>query len=331
MKKIKVIQYGVGNVGKLVTKILLQKEGVEIVGALASSESDKLGKDLGEVVGIDRQIGVIVTNNSDALFSDTCADLVIHTVLGPLREAYPQIIEPIKHGMNVISAGGEVSHPYSVNPGLASKLDGICKKHGVTVLGYGLTPGFLEYLVIALTGTCSKVHKIRTDRHIDFTPYIEGSPRVVRDYGIGLNREEYARGVQKGTIVGHSAYTPLLTICDRLGWKLSEVRHTREPLFDEQEKVSGSEAIIEGIKDGEVKVEMHHRAEAKPEEEFDSITIEGVPNINMVIRPEINSIEGTAASLVNAIPHVINAAPGIMTPADLPLIFATDDMRLVLK
>ena len=328
MEKVKVILYGIGNVGREVAKVLLQREDVEIAGAL-DVDKEKVGKDLGEAVGAGKKLGVIMTDNADALFSETRADVVIHAVSGPLKEAYPQLFKPIEHGINVVSSGGEISNPYACNPELAAKLDKLAKKHGVTVLGFGLTPGFLEFLVLALTGACSEVRKIRTDRHVDFTRYIEGSLRVRQDFGIGATREEYERGVKEGVIVGHSAYAPLRTICDCLGWKLTETRHRRGPICDEQGKVIGSEAVIEGIVDGEVKIEMHHQA--KSQEGFDSITIEGVPPINMVIKPEINSVVATTASLVNAIPHVINAKPGLMTPADLPLIFAISDMRLLAK
>jgi len=333
VEKVKVIQCGVGNVGSQIVKILLQRQDVEIVGALELSKSEKLGKDLGEVVGIGRQVGVIVTDNPDTLFSKTAADIVIHTVCGPLKEAYPQIIEPIKHGINVISSGGEVSNPYAINPGLAAKLDSLCKEHGVTVLGHGITPGYLDYLALVMTGACSEVRKIKTYRQSDITPYRKGS-RAWRDFGLGLTREEYERGVKEKTIVGHTATTPMSTICERMGWKLTEVSHEHGPLFDEQGKVNGDRVTSKGIKDGEVKIEMVTEATINvPVETMDTITIEGTPDINMVVKPYFRSLEATSAALVNAIPHVINAEPGIMTPATLPLIFCLDstDMRLFLK
>ena len=82
-----------------------------------------------------------------------------------------------------------------------------------------------------------------------------------------------------------------------------------------------------------MKIELDLEAFIDPEmETMDRITIEGVPPIDMVIKPVIPSVPATANALVNAIPHVINAEPGIMTPGDLPLVFALEsDLRIFLK
>jgi len=64
------------------------------------------------------------------------------------------------------------------------------------------------------------------------------------------------------------------------------------------------------------------------EEEYDSIVIEGVPNINQKITPCVHGDHGTVAVIVNSIPKVINAPPGLLTMKDLPIPSATlGDMR----
>lgn len=330
MEKIKVIQYGVGLIGAEVVKILLRRKDVEIVGAI-DVDKNMVGKDLGEVVGAGKEAGVIITDNPDTLFAETQADVVIHIVLGPIIEAYPQLVTPVKHGINVISAGGQESNLYASNPELAAKLDKLTKKYGVTVLGGGFSPGIHEFLILALTGACSEVRSIRTERASDLSAYIKSSPRVRRDFGIGLTPKEFEKGRKEGVVVGHTAYAPLRTICDRLGWHLSEIRHDFKPIFDEQGKGAGTESITEGIMGSKVKIQMKHCTKALPKGGFDHITIDGVPYIDMYIKPQINSEEATSACLINAIPIVMNAEPGIMTPADWPLIFAVDDMRLLLK
>jgi 4-hydroxy-tetrahydrodipicolinate reductase len=46
MRKVRVVLYGVGAVGSLIAKFLLEKEGLEIVGAVYIAKG-KVGKDLG--------------------------------------------------------------------------------------------------------------------------------------------------------------------------------------------------------------------------------------------------------------------------------------------
>jgi 4-hydroxy-tetrahydrodipicolinate reductase len=332
VEKIKVIQMGIGTVGQAATRSLVKKRGLDVVGAL-DLDKEKVGKDLGEVAGLGKKLGVIVTDDADSLFPETYADVVIHTVCVYLHEAYPQIIKPIQQGMNVISSSEALGNPYVSDPGLAAKLDKLAKKHGVTVLGSGLSPGFTsDYLILALTGVCSEVCKIRYARLSDVRRYLGGT--VGRHFGLGLSPEEFKRGVAEGEIIGHIGFIESVqTVADRLGWQLDEIKRTMEPVHDHKGQFVSTKTVVQGIRDGEVKIELELEAFIDPKmETMDSITIEGIPPINMVIKPVIPGIEGTANALVNAIPHVINAKPGIMTPGDLPLIFALEnDLRMFLK
>ena len=47
--------------------------------------------------------------------------------------------------------------------------------------------------------------------------------------------------------------------------------------------------------------------------------LEGSPEVNMSVRPEVDGGIGTIAMVVNMIPHVINARPGLKTMLDLPV------------
>ncbi|MEM2562254.1 MAG: NADP-binding protein, partial [Candidatus Bathyarchaeia archaeon] len=53
--------------------------------------------------------------------------------------------------------------------------------------------------------------------------------------------------------------------------------------------------------------------------EYDSITIEGAPTIYQKITPCIHGDAGTAAIIVNMIPKVVNAQPGLKTMKDMPV------------
>ena len=60
MNRVKILLYGVGEVGSRIAKHLLEKEGIEIVGVIDMAR-DKVGKDLGEVLGLDKRLGVHVS------------------------------------------------------------------------------------------------------------------------------------------------------------------------------------------------------------------------------------------------------------------------------
>ncbi|MCK4483095.1 NADP-binding protein, partial [Candidatus Bathyarchaeota archaeon] len=142
MEKVKVALYGVGAVGSLIAKFLLEKEGVSIVGAIDIAE-DKVGKDLGEVLGLNRKLGVKVSDSIDSVLSDVKVDIAVHATSSFLKHTYPQIASIVKHGVNVVSTCEELSYPHFTEPKLATELDYLARKHNVTVLGTGINPGFL--------------------------------------------------------------------------------------------------------------------------------------------------------------------------------------------
>ena len=51
----------------------------------------------------------------------------------------------------------------------------------------------------------------------------------------------------------------------------------------------------------------------------DSVKVTGKPPVDMVVRNGFSGDEATVAALVNSIPHVVKASPGICTMMDLPV------------
>ncbi|MFQ6073576.1 MAG: NADP-binding protein, partial [Candidatus Bathyarchaeia archaeon] len=118
MEKIRVVLYGIGSIGSRIAKLLLEKNGVEIVGAIDIAK-DKVGKDLGEVLGIHKQLGVVVSDDPKSVFDKACANIVVHATSSHLREVYPQIAPLAKYGVNVVSTCEELAYPHVSEPELA--------------------------------------------------------------------------------------------------------------------------------------------------------------------------------------------------------------------
>ena len=137
MQKIRAVLYGVGAVGSLIAKFLLQKEGIEIVGAI-DVEKEKIGKDLGEILNIDKHVGVVISNNAKKVLSNAKPNIVVHTTSSYLEDVFPQLAEIAKHGVNVVSTCEELSYPYHKYFDLSNEIDELAKKHGVTILGTGI-------------------------------------------------------------------------------------------------------------------------------------------------------------------------------------------------
>jgi len=340
--KVRVLLYGVGAVGSLIAKFLLEKEGLEIVGAIDTAK-DKIGKDLGTVLGLDRKLGLLVTDDLDVAVWKKGADVAVHATSSFLKDTHPQIASIIKHGINVVSTCEELSYPRDTNTGLAEEIDTLAKKHDVSVLGTGINPGFLmDTLVITLTAVCQRIDKIEAVRLMN-----AGTRRVPfqKKVGAGLTVEEFREKMKTGQITGHVGLRQSITmIADALAWKLDKIEIEEvEPVVAKKQvqsrdirvevgKVAGLKQKAKGIRKGKEAIILDFQAYIGAEEEYDAITIEGTPSVRQKIQPCVHGDTGTVAMIANSIPKVINAPAGLMTMKDLPVPSATtEDMREYLE
>ncbi|MEM3696183.1 MAG: Gfo/Idh/MocA family oxidoreductase [Candidatus Bathyarchaeia archaeon] len=338
MKKVRVAIFGVGAVGSLIAKFLLEKEGVEIVGAIDVAK-DKVGKDLGEVLGINKKVGVKISDNVDAVLSKAKPDIAIHATSSFLKDTHQQLATLIKHGVKVVSTCEELANPYYTEPKMARELDTLAKKHGSTVLGTGINPGFLmDTLVITLTAVCQKIEKIEAVRVMNAaTRRLPFQKKI----GAGLTLEEFQKKIETKQITGHVGLEQSIAlIADALAWKLDKIIAepvepviAKKPVESEHIKVktgqtAGLRQKAKGIIKNKEVIILDFQAYIGAEEEYDAITIYGVPNVKQKIQPCVHGDIGTVAMVVNAIPKVIKAPPGLLTMKDLPVpSAAVEDMR----
>ncbi len=328
MEKLRLVLYGVGEIGSRIAEFLLEKKGVEIVGAIDVAK-DKVGKDLGDVLALDRRLGVAVSDDPDATLSKGKADLVVHATTSFLKQAYSQIAKAIEHRVNVVSTCEELSYP--LEPELAKKLDELAKNYGVTVLGTGVNPGFLmDTLVITLTGVCQKIETIEMTRVINAAKR-RGS--FQKKIGVGLTVDEFNEKIESKAITTHVGLEQSISMtASALGWKLDRIEVETKAIKAKSGQVAGLRQLARGIRKGKEAIKLDLQAYVGAEEEYDSINIEGVPSIHGKISPGVHGDLATVAIVVNSIPKVMNAEPGLVTMKDLPIPSATlEDMRTYVK
>lgn len=336
MDTVKVILWGLGAMGSGMAKDIVQnKKGIEIVGAIGQNPQ-KIGKDLGEVLGIGRKLGVIISKNPLEVLNGTKADIVLHSTQSFTKDVFPEIKLIVEAGKNVITIAEEMSAPQVETPDLAKEMDALARKHNVTILGTGVNPGFvLDTLILTLTGACQVVDKIWAARINDLSPF---GPTVMKTQGVGTTVEEFNKGVENGTIVGHIGFQQSIYLIARsLGWELEKVVESREPIITNVYRetphvqvqpgmVAGCRHIARGFYEGKEIITLEHPQQIHPELEGiktgDYITIEGTPTIKFADEQEIPGGIGTMATAVNMIPQVINAGAGLLTMPELPMITA---------
>jgi len=90
----------------------LDNNRLEIVGAIDIAE-EKVSKDLGDLLTLERRVGICVYSDWSKVLHDTGADVVLHATASRLKKVYPQIQDIVSAGMNYISSCEELFFPYT--------------------------------------------------------------------------------------------------------------------------------------------------------------------------------------------------------------------------
>jgi 4-hydroxy-tetrahydrodipicolinate reductase len=328
--KIRVIQYGLGPIGCQSVRYLTERGHFDLVGAI-DSDPKKLGLDLGELAELKAPLGLSITADSTGLLQEVKADIVVLTTTSSLEQICPQVMEIVSQGKNVVSTCEELMYPWLTNPDIAGEIDSAARENKVSVLSTGVNPGFLmDFLPLVTTSICRDVSKVTVERIQDAqfrrVPFQE-------KIGVGLNVQEFEQRVKQGNLRHVGLTESMHLIASRLGWKLDRTEDTVEPVIASRRVVTESRAIEPeqalGINqigrayaDDKEVITLVFRATIGEPDPRDRIIIKGNPDIDMAISKGVNGDTATCAIIVNAIPIVIQASPGLRTMADIaPISF----------
>ena len=314
--------YGLGPIGSLISKVAIAR-GYEPVAAIDIDPSKK-GRDLGEIIVISEKLGVEVTGDYRVLY-EVKPDLVFHATGTWLSDVYPQIVHSIDSGADVVSTCETLSFPYYRYPELASLIDEYAKTRGVTVLGTGISPGFLlDSLPAFMTTSMALLEKIEAIRSLDAS-----QRRLPFQKKIGVNMEpgEFEKALREGRLTGHVGFAEsVLLISTITGLDVDRVEEGQEAVIADEQVTSNGVTVEKGkvvgvrgygvgfVEDKEViRVEMRAGIGFS---NYEEIRLHGEPEITWRSTGTHGDL-GTAAVIVNMAPRVLDHQPGLITMADL--------------
>jgi 4-hydroxy-tetrahydrodipicolinate reductase len=347
---IRVAQLGTGNVGVHALKSLITNGEFELTGVWVSSAA-KAGKDAGQLAGLDASTGVTASTDLDEVLADgpQCA---VYTAMADNRlpEALDDYRRILAAGVNVVGSGPVfLQYPWQVIPEeLISPLEEAARAGNSSLYVNGIDPGFAnDLLPLALAGTCQHIEQLRCMEIVDYATY--DSATVMFDVmGFGKPIDEIPMLLQPGvlTMAWGSVVRQLAT---GIGITLDEVTevYRREPAPEDFDIASGHVAKgsaaalrfeVRGLVDKRPAVVLEHVTRLRedlcpdwpqPAQPGGSYRVEitGEPCYAMDICLSSRNgdhnhagLVATAMRIVNAIPAVVAAAPGIRTTLDLPLV-----------
>ncbi len=348
---IRVALFGTGNCGQIALLQLIEDPRFELV-AVGVSNDEKVGRDAGELAGLDVVTGVQATKGIDQLIAAR-PDCLVYTAMGDVRtkEATLEVCAALEAGINVVgSAPGGLQFPWggAVPAKYIDKVEAAAQQGNSTVFITGVDPGFVTDLVpFALAGTCQRVEQIRTMEIADYATY-DGEIVMKWVMGFGNPLDQPGLLFQPGTLAAAWG-TAIHMLAAGLGLEIDEITESFE-LEPAPEDIDVAIGIIEkgtvaamrfeinGMVGGKPVVVVEHVTRvrgdlrpdwAQPAQPGGSYRVEitGEPSYAVDICPTSTrgdhnyaAILVGAGRIVNAIPDTVAAAPGIRTTLDMPLV-----------
>ncbi|GED96849.1 hypothetical protein nbrc107697_08880 [Gordonia crocea] len=348
---LRVVEWSTGTVGRHAIEGIDRHPDLELVGVWVS-DPEKVGKDAGRLAGLDRDLGILATDDRQALL-DLKPDAIVHTAMTDDRifEAIGDLTEFVRAGINVVSSGPVLlQYPFGVVPeSVTDPIIEAAKAGGASLHVNGIDPGFAnDVLPLAMTSLSRRIDEVRCAEIADYSTYYQ--PVVMSQiFGFGQPVDATPPLLTPG-VLSMAWGSVVRQIAAGLGITLDE------PLIERTEVVAAdrdydtvSVAIptgtmaalhfeVVGQVDGVDRVVLEHYTRTHPEQcpqwptptNGDGcyrIDITGDPVLNVEFGHHgengdhnVSGMVVTAMRLVNAVPAVVAAEPGLVTALDLPLV-----------
>ncbi|SFN61177.1 hypothetical protein SAMN04489713_102578 [Actinomadura madurae] len=345
----RVVQWSTGNVGRHAIAGIDARPDLELAGVWVSTPA-KIGRDAGDLAGLGRDLGVTATGDAEALLAAR-PDCVVYTAMADVRimEALDDLCRILRAGVNVVSSSPVfLQFPDGVvPPEMADPVREAAAAGGASIFVNGIDPGFAnDVLPLAVTGISERIEQVRCMEILNYATYDQGT--VLFDImGFGRPLDETPMLLQPGVLT--MAWGSVVRqIAAGLGVDLDGIdeEHTRLPAPEDFDVSSGTigkgtaaalRFEVKGMRGGEAVVVLEHVTRLRDDLAPDwpqpagagcyRVEVRGEPNYTVDLRllgtdgdHNTAGLKATAMRLVNAVPAVVEAPPGLLTALDLPLI-----------
>jgi 4-hydroxy-tetrahydrodipicolinate reductase len=345
----RVVQWSTGNVGRHAIAGIDARPDLGLVGVWVSNPG-KVGVDAGRLAGLDRELGVVATNDADALLALE-PDCIVHTAMADDRifEALADLERLLRAGVNVVSSSPVfLQYPDGVVPAeMSAGVRQAALDAGVSLWVNGIDPGFAnDWLPLTLTSISERIDEVRCMEILNYNTYDQ--PMVLFDimgFGRPLDATPMilAPGVLTmawGSVVRQIARGLDVALDEIVEW------HERVPAPEAFDVAAGrieagtTAALhfeVRGMRSGRAVVVLEHVTRLHDDVAPDwpqpagkgcyRVVVTGEPNYTLDLQllgsdgdHNTAGLKATAMRLVNAVPAVVEADPGLLTALDLPFV-----------
>ena len=343
------VLWGTGNVGRHALAGIDARPDLDLVGVWVSSP-DKVGRDAGELAGLGRSLGVAATGDAEEVLA-LRPDCVVHTAMADhrLSEALADLTMLLEGGVNVVSSGPVfLQYPDGVVPReMTDPLRQAATRRGVSLWVNGIDPGFAnDVLPLVLSGICERIDEVRCLEVLNYATYDQAM--VLFDImGFGKPLDEVPMLLQPGVLtmawgsVVHQLAAGLGVTLDGVEEFYERVPAPEDIAISSGTVPAGTAAAlhfeVRGMRGGRPVVVLEHvtrlhddLAPSWPQPAGQGcyrVELRGEPNYTVDLQllgsdgdHNTAGLKATAMRLVNAVPAVVAAPPGLLSALDLPLV-----------
>ncbi|MCU1392465.1 MAG: dihydrodipicolinate reductase [Ilumatobacteraceae bacterium] len=342
---IRVAVWGSGGVGAHAIRAISERPDLELVGVWVHSPH-RDGIDAGVLAG-GAPIGVVASTDPDVVLAAR-PDCVCYTASGPAGDAIavPDYVRFLEAGIDVVTVStAALVYPPAYDAANRALLQSAAVRGGASLYASGIEPGFAaDQFVLTMLTMSHRVRSVRIQELFRYDAYpVEFVMREVFGFGQPMDHRPIMahNGAQAATWAA-----PVRMIADAMDVELDGIRETYERVLTPR-RLEVACGVIEagtvgavrfetiGVVDGRDAIIVEHvnrmamdLAPEWPNGALDGtyhVDVEGDPEMHCDFKvggPDTGSVDGmlaTAMRIVNAIPAVRAAAPGLLSSLDLPL------------
>ena len=345
MRTYRVVQWSTGSVGSIAVAAIAGRPDLDLVGVWVHAP-DKAGRDAGTLAGLG-PLGITTSTDPDEVLA-AGPDCVCYTASGESRptEAVDDCCALLDRGVNVVTTSVPgLLYPAGFDPGEVQRLEAAAQRGGASLYASGIEPGFAgDHLVLTLATLTDRIHSVRTQEIFSYAEY----PVAFTMFDVfGFGKPPEHRCLMELPGVQASAWgPPVQLVADQLGAPLDEIRETYDKRVTDRPLTvaagtleAGTVGAVRfetiGVVDGRDAIVIEHVNRMAPDLAPDwptaerdgtyRIAFDGEPSLTCELTlgtPDDFTHQGliaTAMRVVNAIPSVCDADPGIVSAVDLPL------------
>ena len=335
----RVVQWATGAIGKTCLRAVLDRPDMSLAGVYVYA-ARKAGQDAGAIARYP-DTGILATRSIEEILA-LDADVVIHTarLQLPYEQHDEDICALLRSGKNVITTAGQ-HYPAAHGPARLALFDEAARAGGVTLYGTGMNPGYvLERLVLGLTGVCVDVQRIEVTELLDAST-MPDPDFVFTVMGMGSDPDRLdLRAGPLAVLFGTLYREAIAFVCDRMNVVVDEIQPDHRVVAAARDLTVGAGVIRAGtvaatewrwhaISAGQrfltlsVIWTMDPSLDGYAGRNHWTVDIEGRPDLHLSLDMADPPGTGlrtkagqyvTAAAVINAIPDVVAAPPGVFTP-----------------